>query len=207
MDGRKYSNDDDAEDDILCVLRGAIMAPFYHDYRAAILHATRRRYSSLRFPRPSLPSRSSPCPSSPHFLTFASCIISARGTAILSSTIATLVPLVEYLHYHLTLDALLSSGGWLHPRSSKTAPADAIRICACIRDRGCTDRARRRFRRRSTSLSVLLPESRALRYVKRRPFSDQRTKTVVSSLGRPRVGDGQHHADRTRIEVRNSERD
>jgi len=126
MDGRKYSNDDD----VLRVLR-AIMAPFYHDYRAAILHATRRRYSSLRFPlRPPLPPRSPPSSTSPHFLTFASCVISARGTAILSSTIATLAPLVEwYLHRQSTLNALFPNGGCPHPRFSKTTPVDAIRIC------------------------------------------------------------------------------
>lgn len=43
--GRKYSNDNDDDDD---VSRVAVMASFYHDYRAAILHATRCRYSTHR---------------------------------------------------------------------------------------------------------------------------------------------------------------
>lgn len=59
--GRKYSNDDDYDD----VLRAAVMAPFYHDYRAAILHATRCRYSSLQLPRPPLPPPPSPSPTLP----------------------------------------------------------------------------------------------------------------------------------------------
>lgn len=116
MNGRKYWNDDDDDS----VLRSAVMAPFYHDYRATILHATRRRYSSLQLFHPLLPLSLPLSPSSPYFLTFAplksplcralpsfrrQSLPSAHHLLVSLSSPSSFIP-----RCHLTLDALLSSG-------------------------------------------------------------------------------------------------
>lgn len=149
--GRKYSNDDDDDDDD--VLHAAVMAPFYHDYRAAILHATRCRYSSLQFLLLLFPLFASS-----FFLTFAPLKLPFRRTLpslrrqspppqwrySLHLLAAATAPRPFVPRCHLTLDALLSSGlGCIRKAQKSATLCPSAQMHAYVSTTACACRPRR----------------------------------------------------------------